>query len=409
MWEVGWPDSGCESGATEGCVASLGPGLSLGKAYVELSKRGWTIPAGTCAQVRVAGLTLGGGKGFLTRKHGLLIDRLRAVDVVLLDGRKVRADKDNEPHLFWLARGGGGNLFPGVATAFHFELVPVPKPAVWHIEWDATEQCMASMLPQWYEKMAKHPDPNIHARAEIRFWATPKLALSVSYNGEEEDAEAGKRLIQSVNASACGEGVLSGGQSSWLDEIRGVNAGSSTENLTSNNCGWDLSGPEPRRTACHGPDIQFGMFFKHRSLVMGAGGVIPQEVWDALANESLYHNYYIELDPTNGAAATVAPNATAFPHRDAGFITLQQVIHGSESEVARATEQSAAMMRAMTEHVPKLGYYNYLDKQMMDHYGAVPRDAYYGSNADTVEEYLREYCEQIDGCTRCSSWELRRQ
>ena len=62
MWEVGWPSAGCQSGQS-GCVASLGPGLSLGSAYFELSKRGYTIPAGTCAQVRVAGLTLGGGKG----------------------------------------------------------------------------------------------------------------------------------------------------------------------------------------------------------------------------------------------------------------------------------------------------------------------------------------------------------
>merc|ERR1719336_2892945 len=143
---------------------------------------------------------------------------------------------------------------------------------------------------------------------------------------------------------------------------------------------------------------------------MGKGGSIPQEVWHALAKttnstRSCYHNFYIELDPTNGAAATVAPDATAYPHRGTGFITMQQVIRGSESAVAKHTEQSAFMLREMTQHVPKRGYYNYLDKSL-DQYGAVSRDYYYGSNADTVDEYLREYTKRINGG---SAWELQRQ
>ncbi len=67
-------------------------------------------------------------------------------------------------------------------------------------------------------------------------------------------------------------------------------------------------------------------------------------------------------------------------------------------------------MRAVTAHVPRLGYYNYLDKSMHQ-YSGVPRDAYYGSNADNVEAYVRKYTEGLGlngGCSRCDSWELAR-
>merc|ERR1719343_1590850 len=79
----------------------------------------------------------------------------------------------------------------------------------------------------------------------------------------------------------------------------------------------------------------------------------------------------------------------------------------AEQELAGQVSQSAELMKAMTQHVPKRGYYNYLDKRMHQ-YSAVPRDAYYGGNADTVEAYLREYTDHINGCERCGSWELKR-
>lgn len=103
------------------------------------------IPAGIISTTGVAGLTLGGGLGHLTRKYGLTIDNLLAADIVLADGRFVTvSDKENED-LFWAIRGGGGNF--GVVTSFLFRSHPVGTvhagPMLWEMD-QATE------VMQWY-------------------------------------------------------------------------------------------------------------------------------------------------------------------------------------------------------------------------------------------------------------------
>jgi FAD/FMN-containing dehydrogenase len=97
---------------------------------------GLTAPGGTVSTTGVAGLTLGGGIGHLTRPYGLAIDSLLEVDVVLADGRFVTANEKQHPDLFWAVRGGGGNF--GVVTSFLFRLHPVKMvtagPTFWPIE-----------------------------------------------------------------------------------------------------------------------------------------------------------------------------------------------------------------------------------------------------------------------------------
>ena len=97
---------------------------------------GLSVPCGTISTTGVAGLTLGGGIGHLSRGYGLTIDNLLAVDLVLADGRYVTATATEHPDLFWAVRGGGGNF--GVATSFLFRGAPVDTviagPTFWPVE-----------------------------------------------------------------------------------------------------------------------------------------------------------------------------------------------------------------------------------------------------------------------------------
>ncbi len=97
-------------------------------------------PSGFISTTGVAGLTLGGGIGYLTRKYGLTIDNLVSADMVLADGRFVTVNKNENEDLFWAIRGGGGNF--GVVTSFEFRLHPVDTvqfgPTFWELD-DAAE------------------------------------------------------------------------------------------------------------------------------------------------------------------------------------------------------------------------------------------------------------------------------
>jgi UDP-N-acetylenolpyruvoylglucosamine reductase len=98
---------------------------------------GMATPCGFISSTGVAGLTLGGGIGYLTRRYGLTIDNLLSVDMILADGRFVTANAEEHSDLFWAVRGGGGNF--GVVTSFEFQLHPVDIVQFGPTFWDLSE------------------------------------------------------------------------------------------------------------------------------------------------------------------------------------------------------------------------------------------------------------------------------
>jgi FAD/FMN-containing dehydrogenase len=118
---------------------------------------GLAAPSGIISTTGVGGLTLGGGLGHLTRKYGLSIDNLLAVDMILADGRLVTASAEEYTDLFWGVRGGGGNF--GVVTSFLFRLHPISTlyggPMLWPLS-QATE------VMQWYREFITQAPEDIN-------------------------------------------------------------------------------------------------------------------------------------------------------------------------------------------------------------------------------------------------------
>jgi FAD/FMN-containing dehydrogenase len=136
-------------------TARVEPGARLADLDRETQAFGLATPVGINSTTGIAGLTLGGGFGWLSRKHGLTIDNLISADVVTADGALVRAGAREHPDLFWAIRGGGGNF--GVATSFEFRLHPVGPQVMAGLivhPFSAARQ----VLHEYRELVAKAPD-----------------------------------------------------------------------------------------------------------------------------------------------------------------------------------------------------------------------------------------------------------
>lgn len=121
------------------------PGARWMDVAAALAPHGWALSSGDYGGVGVGGLATAGGVGFLGREHGLTIDHLRAVDMVLADGSQVRASDTENPDLFWAVRGAGASF--GIVTAFEFEVDEVGDVGWAQLGLDATDT--AGFLETW--------------------------------------------------------------------------------------------------------------------------------------------------------------------------------------------------------------------------------------------------------------------
>jgi hypothetical protein len=135
-------------------TARVGVGCTQGDVDHATHAFGLAVPAGIISTTGIAGLTLNGGHGYLSRKYGLTIDNLIEADVVLADGTFVTASKNKNSDLFWALRGGGGNF--GVVTSFLFQLHPVSMVFAGPIAWD--QQHARTIMQRYREFLPQAPE-----------------------------------------------------------------------------------------------------------------------------------------------------------------------------------------------------------------------------------------------------------
>jgi hypothetical protein len=184
-----------------GRTAWADAGILAGEYTAATHALGLVTPFGDTARVGVAGITLGGGVGWLVRKHGMTIDSLLAVEIVTADGRRTIASPVEEPDLFWAVRGAGANF--GVVTRLQFRLHPLDNVLAGDILLPATRDVLRGLVPMLLAApdeltampliMLAPPDPAIpddrHGRLVVK--------LSVAWSGSPD---AGERALAPLRA-----------------------------------------------------------------------------------------------------------------------------------------------------------------------------------------------------------------
>jgi FAD/FMN-containing dehydrogenase len=178
-------------------------GLTAGEYSAAADAYGLATGFGDSGSVGIGGITLGGGIGYLVRKHGLTIDDLLAADIVTADGEVIRADADNNADLFWAIRGGGGNF--GVVTRFQFRLHDVSQVVGGMLMLPATPAIIRSFVAA-----AESASDELTTIASI-MTAPPLPFVPAEYHGKivilamllhAGSAEAGERAIAPFRALA---------------------------------------------------------------------------------------------------------------------------------------------------------------------------------------------------------------
>jgi FAD/FMN-containing dehydrogenase len=310
---------------------------------------GLAVPSGMISTTGVAGLTLGGGVGHLSRKYGLTIDNLLAADVVLADGRFVTASLNENPDLFWAIRGGGGNF--GVVTSFLFRLHPVDTVIAARTLWPIEQ---SAEVMRWYR------DYIVDAPEELNgFFAFLKVPPAPVFPEELH--------LRTMCAVV-----------------------------------WCYTGPKNRADAALAPALEVGTPVLHAAeevpypaMQSAFDGLYPageQWYWKAdfvrdLPDEAIARHVEfgsnlpsltstMHLYPINGAVHRVGRNETAFSYRD---VTWAEVIVGVDPDPANA-ERITAWTRDYWEAVHPFAaggaYVNMMMDEGQDRVRAAYRDNY---------------------------------
>jgi FAD/FMN-containing dehydrogenase len=311
---------------------------------------GLAVPFGIVASTGIAGLTLGGGTGYLTRAHGLTIDNLLEADVVLADGSVVTASPNQNPDLFWALRGGGGNF--GVVTSFLFQAHPVKMVYAGPIFWDAIHaqtvmRAYRDFLPGAPEELGIFVGLKTVASTDPfprEAWGRRACAIIGSYNGSAAD---GQRVLKPLLDA------LPAPLFNWMAEM-----------------------PFPAMNGLFDPFFPKGLQWYWKGDFVQS---LPDEAIDthiAEAAKAPTDRCLMHLYPIDGAVRRVARDATPWAARDASFSMVIAGISDKPEDAEALKAWGRAYWKAVHPYNMRSGYVNF----MFDDEVAGRVEAAYGEN-----------------------------
>jgi FAD/FMN-containing dehydrogenase len=370
--------------------ARLGAGLTLLELYRDLWPYRKAISAGTCPTVGLTGLTMAGGLGVLSRRHGLTCDNLIEVELVTADGRLLRANDAENADLYWATRGGGGGNF-GIVTALSFRLVPVDTTFT-HAHYEFPWSAASKVLSAWQEWLPGSPREawsivELETQAP-QDGAPPTVALEIVHAGpEEEVGSIVAGLLDAIGAAATKQNSSSGPfydveRDFFCKGLRPKEIGLA---------GKTPAGQFPRSAVYSKSDVAAGHWpaAGFDTLV----DAIARRQRDPTLTPRRFSGAHtvgkVLIEAADGAVNSVAPDATAFVHRDNLFVAQFQARwrHDAKPDVVDANlEWVNDLYAAVEPYRSGSAYQNYIDADLGDW-----EQAYYGANLARLSEVKSRY------------------
>ena len=321
-------------------TARVDPGCTAADLDHATHAFGLAVPLGIVGSTGVAGLTLGGGTGYLTRKHGLTVDNLLEVDMVLADGSFVTASKDSHPDLFWAVRGGGGNF--GVVTSFLFQAHPAKMVFAGPIFWDAKDA--KKVMAAYRDFIGKAPE-------ELGLFVGLKTVPPTDPFPKEHWNKRACALIGAFN------GPIADGQKLMASLI---------EKLPPPLFNWMSEMPWTAINNLFDPFFPKGLQWYWKGDFVKT---LPDEAIDAhIAHAAQAPTPFclMHLYPIDGAVRRVAKNATPWGARDASWSMVVAGISPDAKDAEALKRWGRAYWKAIHPFNMEGGYVNFMDTDEAD-------------------------------------------
>ncbi len=361
-------------------VATIGAGARLIDVYAALAQQGFSLPAGSCPTVGIAGLTLGGGVGVLDRKFGLTCDNLLSAQIILANGRVLTCDASHHSDLFWALRGGGGGNF-GVVTSFTFQAHAVSSLSLFTLYWPW--RSAADVVAAWQNWAPQAPDElwsNCVLQSTSHKGSNPIVLVNGVYvGGVTPLSSLLQQLTRHIPAAPTSSYVSS---ASLLDTML-TEAG--CYGKTVEQC--HLPSQNPQGQLVRGTFSVKSDYFT-KPLPRSGINVLVSAVAQCQASSILGVNG-IGLDAFGGAINRVPSEATAFVHRNALF-SAQYSANWNASDPASVAAANQTWLantwQAMRPYASGGAYVNYIDPNLPNW-----QQAYYGANLPRLQQVKAIY------------------